>query len=1099
MKLERRHTTPGQDPLDQVKYEKRSSIISNPDGSEVFRMEDAEVPANWSQLATDIVVSKYFRKRGVPKTGHEVSARQVVHRVARTIRSAGEELGGYFDTKEDADTFEAELAHHLVHQMGAFNSPVWFNCGLNHEYGIKGSGGNWYWDRKRERILETKDSYSHPQCSACYIQSVEDDTMAIFELLKNEARLFKFGSGTGTNFSKIRGSMEKLSGGGVSSGLMSFLEVLDRGAGAIKSGGTTRRAAKMVSLDMDHPEIEDFIGWKAKEEKKVAALMAAGYSSDFNGEAYQTVSGQNSNNSVRISDEFMQAYLDDGEWSTRLRTTGEVHKTYKARDLMNKISEAAWACADPGVQYDTTINNWHTSSNTDRINGSNPCSEYMFLDDSACNLSSINLMKFFQEDGHFDIEGFRYACRIFFMAQEILVGFASYPTKRIAQNSHDYRPLGLGYANLGTLLMVLGLPYDSEEGRSICSAITAIMCGHAYVTSAQMAADKGPFAGYEKNKDPMLKVMNMHRDAAYQIDKDLCPADLLAAAKEDWDQAVELGQKFGYRNAQATVIAPTGTIGLLMDCDTTGIEPDFALVKFKKLSGGGYFKIVNLTVPRALQRLGYSEDQIEDIIAYICGTLTLLDSPHVNRESLKEKGFTPEDLLKVEASLSGVFELSYAFMPWALGDEMMSRLGFTPDQYNDKNFDLLKSLGFTAEQIEEANGVVCGQMTVEGAPHIQDKHLPVFDCANKCGKRGKRFIAPDAHITMMSAAQKFICGAISKTVNVPTETTAQRIESLYVEGWRLGLKAIAIYRDGSKLSQPLSTSSSTDDEGAETNGASKEAEAALVSTATVPAETEALELRGVERRLPSKRGGFTQEARVAGQKVFLRTGEYEDGTLGEIFIDMHKEGAPFRSILNCFAIAISKGLKYGVPLEEYVETFTFTRFEPWGTVDHPNIKFSTSVIDYVFRVLGYEYQGRTDFLQVKPEDIASDIDDHHELENKMVASNQAAANDASTPMPLAEQEPKSETESQSSDAPESGPVSGPQANGVNGAKHVAQATPAQTESADQHQHQPRTMVLDEQLSHMMGDAPFCDTCGHITVRNGSCYRCLNCGNSVGCS
>jgi ribonucleoside-diphosphate reductase alpha chain len=1101
MKLERKHTTPGQDPLDQVKYEKRTSVIANPDGSEVFRMDDAEVPADWSQLATDIMVSKYFRKRGVPKTGHEVSARQVVHRIARTIRSAGEDLGGYFDTIEDADTFEAELSHHLIHQMGAFNSPVWFNCGLNHEYGIKGSGGNWYWDRKRERILETKDSYSHPQCSACYIQSVEDDTMAIFDLLKNEARLFKFGSGTGTNFSKIRGSMEKLSGGGVSSGLMSFLEVLDRGAGAIKSGGTTRRAAKMVSLDMDHPEIEDFIGWKAKEEKKVAALMAAGYSSDFNGEAYQTVSGQNSNNSVRISDEFMKAYLDDGEWSTRLRTTGEIHKTYKAKDLMNKISEAAWACADPGVQYDTTINNWHTSANTDRINGSNPCSEYMFLDDSACNLSSINLMKFFKEDGHFDIDGFRYACKIFFIAQEILVGFASYPTKKIAQNSHDYRPLGLGFANLGTLLMVLGLPYDSEEGRAICSAITAVMCGHAYVTSAQMAADKGPFAGYDKNRDPMLRVMNMHRDAAYQIAPDACPADLLAAAKEDWDLAVELGTKFGYRNAQATVVAPTGTIGLLMDCDTTGIEPDFALVKFKKLSGGGYFKIVNLTVPRALQRLGYSEDQIEDIIAYICGTLTFQDTPHINRKTLSEKGFTTEDLQKVEASLPGVFELSYAFMPWALGEETMSRLGFTPDQYNASNFELLQALGFTKPQIDEANDVVCGQMTVEGAPHLQDKHLPVFDCANKCGKRGKRYIAPFAHITMMSAAQEFICGAISKTVNVPTETTSREIEALYVEGWRLGLKAIAIYRDGSKLSQPLSTSSSRDKEGAEAHTPEEDSAAALVSQEAIPAGAakEDLTLRGVERRLPSKRGGFTQEARVAGQKIFLRTGEYEDGTLGEIFIDMHKEGAPFRSILNCFAIAISKGLKYGVPLEEYVETFTFTRFEPWGTVDHPNIKFSTSVIDYVFRVLGYEYQGRTDFLQVKPEDIASDIDDHHDLENEMVASNQNAAEKETTQVPPLVPKPEATTA-------EPGPVAvggETQKNGINGARPGLPATggpsSAQAAQKDDHQHQTQTMVLDEQLSHMMGDAPFCDTCGHITVRNGSCYRCLNCGNSVGCS
>ena len=1088
MKIDRRYTTPGEDPLDQVTYEGRSSVITNPDGSEVFRMDDAEVPSSWSQLATDIVVSKYFRKRGVPKTGHETSVRQVVHRVARTIRESGEELGGYFDNEKDADAFEAELAHHMVHQMGAFNSPVWFNCGLYHAYGIKGREGHWYWDRKRDRVVEAKDSYSHPQCSACYIQSVDDDLESLFDLVKNEARLFKYGSGTGTNFSRIRGNMEKLSGGGTSSGLMSFLEVLDKGAGATKSGGTTRRAAKMVSLDMDHPEIVDFINWKANEERKVAALIEAGYSSDFNGEAYRTVSGQNSNNSVRVTDEFMDATQNDGEWTTLLRTTGEVHRTYPARDLLRQISEAAWACADPGMQYDSTINRWHTCSNTDKIHGSNPCSEYMFLDDSACNLSSINLMKFLRDDGSFDIDGFRYACRLFFVAQEILVDFASYPTKQIAQNSHDFRPLGLGYANLGTLLMVMGLPYDSDEARAVSGALTAIMCGQAYVTSATMAADKAPFPGFAPNREPMLKVMSMHREAAHQIDPEACPRDLLEAACADWDLAVELGNKHGYRNAQTTVVAPTGTIGLLMDCDTTGIEPDFALVKFKKLAGGGYFKIVNASVPVALQRLGYDEDQIKDIITFICGTLSLKGAPHINAESLADKGFLPADLKKTEEALRGVFDLRFAFSPWNLGEKTMLRLGFSEAVAAEPGFDVLDALGFTQKDIDEANDVICGRMTIEGAPQIQEIHLPVFDCANKCGRHGKRFIAPQAHLKMMSAAQPFISGAISKTVNVPNETAAEEIEQLYVEGWRLGLKAVAIYRDGSKMSQPLSSSSAKKKAAADPQADETEA----VSTET---DTAAVSLHAVEKRLPAKRTGFTQEARVAGNKLFLRTGEYDNGTLGEIFIDMHKEGAPFRSMLNCFAIAVSKGLQYGVPLEEFVDTFTFTRFEPWGTVDHPNIKFATSIIDYVFRVLGYEYLDRTDFLQVKPEELDTDgVASKPNHGTPAPDDGAEEAGSASAPTPDNAQPNDSVGLGNGGDVTDTAGVA---PKGSNGTQLAPTNGSSQRKAAPQVQAQ--TAVLDNQLSQMMGDAPFCDNCGHITVRNGSCYKCLNCGNSVGCS
>ena len=627
--VERRYTTAGVDPLDRVVYERRSSIITNPDGSIVFKMEGAEIPAAWSQLATDIVISKYFRKAGLFGDKHqgEKSVRQVVYRISHTIRDAGDKFGGYFASKPEADAFEAELSHLLVNQVGAFNSPVWFNCGLWHEYRIEGSGGNWAWDARLDEITETANAYERPQCSACFIQTANDDLMSIYELMKNEARLFKYGSGTGSNFSAIRGRQEKLSGGGTSSGLMSFLEVFDRAAGSTKSGGTTRRAAKMVCLDMDHPEIESFINWKVQEEKKAHALIAAGYSSDFNGDAYHTISGQNSNNSVRVTDDFMSAVMAGGQWQTRFRTTGEVCETLDAKGLWKQIAEAAWACADPGVQYDSTINRWHTCPNTSRINASNPCSEYMFLDDSACNLSSVNLTKFLRDDGSFDTEGYRHACRMFFIAQEILVDLSSYPTKGIATNSHDYRPLGLGYANLGSLLMQLGIPYDSDKGRAVAAALTSVMCGTAYRASAEMAASKGPFAGYQKNREPMLRVMNMHRDAAYAIDRDQCPADLYKAACEDWDAAVRLGETFGYRNAQSTVLAPTGTIGLLMDCDTTGIEPDFALVKFKKLAGGGYFKIVNQSVPAALQRLGYSDSERQEIVAYISGTNTLLAAP----------------------------------------------------------------------------------------------------------------------------------------------------------------------------------------------------------------------------------------------------------------------------------------------------------------------------------------------------------------------------------------------------------------------------------------------------------------------------------------
>ncbi|HVY48498.1 MAG TPA: vitamin B12-dependent ribonucleotide reductase [Minicystis sp.] len=1044
--FERPRTERGVDPLDQVTWERRSSVITNPDGSVVFKCEGAEIPAGWSQLATDIVVSKYFRKAGLhgKKENGETSVRQVVHRLARTIREAGERFGGYFATTKDADAFEAELSFLLVNQIGAFNSPVWFNCGLFHRYGIEGTGGNFAWNEEGtagdvDEIVETATAYERPQCSACFIQSVSDDLMSIYDLVKHEARLFKYGSGTGTNFSSIRGKQEKLSGGGTSSGLMSFLEVFDRAAGATKSGGTTRRAAKMVCLDMDHPEIVDFINWKVREEKKAQALIASGFSSDFNGDAYHTVSGQNSNNSIRVSDQFMKAASTGGVWETRARTTGEVVETLNAKDLWRQIAEAAWACADPGVQYDTTINRWHTCPNTGPINASNPCSEYMFLDDSACNLASLNLTKFLRDDGSFDVELYRHAVRVFFVAQEILVDFSSYPTKRIAQNSHDYRPLGLGYANLGTLLMLQGIPYDSDAGRATAAALTAILCGQAYAVSAEMAASKGPFAGFAKNREPMLRVMRMHRDAAYAIDRDRCPESLWRAAVEDWDHAVRLGEQHGYRNAQSTVLAPTGTIGLLMDCDTTGIEPDFSLVKFKKLAGGGYFKIVNQSVPEALRRLGYAEAELQEIVAYVSGTNTLLAAPHVNRASLKARGLTDADLAKVEAAIPGVFDLDLAFTPWILGDETYDRLGVGPERTRP-GYSLLRQLGFAPAEIEEANETIVGRMTVEGAPHLRDEHYAVFDCANRCGKKGKRFLAPMAHVKMMAAAQPFLSGAISKTVNLPNEATIDDVQKIYEEGWRLGLKAVALYRDGCKASQPLSSTSETKE--------AKDEAAAKKAAATLPPPAIVKHPEGQRLRLPKKRHGWTQEARVGGHKIYLRTGEYSDGTLGEIFIDMHKEGAAFRSMMNCFAMAVSLGLQYGVPLEAFVEQYTFTRFEPQGIVEgHDNVKMATSIVDYLFRALAIEYLGRYDLAHVPPA---------------------ATATQDPTDANLAQEQPPSTV--------------------------AAFALPPPPRPADGH-----NSALDAQLEEMMGDAPLCDGCGHITVRNGACYKCLNCGSSMGCS
>ena len=1760
--VQRHFTKEGVDPLDGVKWVSASSALTNPSGEVLALREGLEAPKDWSQLAVDIAAMKYFRRAGLhgDATKGETSVRQLIHRLANTIRGAGERWG-YFRDATEASAFEAELSYMLVNQIGAFNSPVWFNCGLFQQYGIKGEGGNWAWDPSLGHPVETGNAYERPQCSACFIQGVDDSLMSIFELVKNEARLFKYGSGTGSNFSALRGRQEKLSGGGTSSGLMSFLEVLDRAAGATKSGGTTRRAAKMVCLNVDHPEILDFVRWKSKEEKKAQALIAAGYPADFNGEAYHTVSGQNSNNSVRVTDEFMRAVEQDGSWETRARTTGAVCETFPARSLWAEIGKAAWACADPGVQYDSTINDWHTCPNSGRINASNPCcfvgetlvdtsegrvaiealemlsvaglplplsfsfdvgdrlpvlrqikkvwrsgeaatlvevktdkgvvvrctpehrfltyageyveardlkagqrlrkigrgelagrvtmqhrgterypdgcsymsrwmweqvngpipeghhihhvngdprdnrisnlecvegtrhhsdhakglnnprayglpfeklaevweavaaadhgrkskigkvtvcrwnkyikdnglagavpysngtlqgvpldqfskmvedyrqdvndrvesvtpvtlpspvpvydmevegvhnfsvaspgiphsvvvhnSEYMFLDDTACNLSSLNLTKFLVEgsDGSlgFDIKGYRHAARVFFLAQEILVDFSSYPTKAIAQNSHDYRPLGLGYANLGTLLMVLGIAYDSPEGRSMAAALTAILTGQAYRVSAEVAGHKGPFAGYARNREPMLRVMRKHRDAAYAIDAASCPSDLFGAAKEDWDEAVRLGEQYGYRNAQATVLAPTGclvagslvmtdqglarietlgnpegekwqdidltvstddgprratkfyvngvddvievrttsghllrgtpkhqikvvregrwewarfgaleggetvplamgrmvgsprsvplppcppsyrsngyrgirtpeamtaelaelvgafaangslhekglrlsmfegdgdatekyrgsfrdlfgvessvrecgeyvsveinssqiaswwgacgfaktpgdkpgkgftprvpdaifmsndpavygaylrglftcdgtvnvgcpslsnkdsgfisdvqtmllalgvptkrdrqtggwsgkdvwrigvasrifnrvfqetvgfsasrkiarvqfegdwsradfipltketldeacpvghplrkglvehfhargaiprhtarrldhpavrhllgfyyetvesaelvgreptydlsvpdnvtyiangfvshnTIGLLMDCDTTGIEPDFALVKFKKLAGGGYFKIVNASVERALGRLGYSKAQIAEILAYVVGTNTFLGAPVVNREYLKGKGFTNEDITRLEGQLPGAFTVEGVFSAFGLGADLCKRLGLE-EPAKAPGWNLLAHWGLTRAQIDLLGDTLLGRMTVEGAPHLRDEHLPVFDCANRCGKNGTRYLKPMSHVQMMAAVQPFLSGAISKTVNLPNEATVDEVADIYTQGWKLGLKAVALYRDGCKASQPLSTSGK-DDKTEKEDKAKGEAEVRAAAAAEAPpappAAPVAVSARPTVRyRLPARRRGFTQEAKIGGHKVFLRTGEYGDGQLGEIFIDMHKEGAAFRSLMNSFAIAVSMGLQHGVPLQAYVDMFTFTRFEPQGSVvGHANVKYATSIIDYVFRALGVEYLKRYDLAHVLPE------------------------GDGDAPDP----------------APYAAPYSAPAA--------------------------PEVSASNQHLGKMMGDAPMCDVCGHITVRNGTCYRCHNCGNSMGCS
>ncbi|MDE3252712.1 MAG: vitamin B12-dependent ribonucleotide reductase, partial [Bacteroidota bacterium] len=1008
----RRFTKDGVSPFDMFEYDYRDSVIKNPNGEKVFEMNNVEVPKQWSQIATDILAQKYFRKAGVPQpdgsVGRETSVKQVAHRMANCWRVWGERYG-YFHSKDDAQVFYDELVYSILNQACVPNSPQWFNTGLHESYGITGKPqGHYYVDPKDKKLKKSTNAYERPQPHACFILSVNDDLVnegGIMDLWTREARIFKYGSGVGTNFSQIRGGGERLSGGGTSSGLMSFLKIGDRAAGAIKSGGTTRRAAKMVCLDLDHPEVMEFINWKVGEEKKVAALVAAGYDNSYEGEAYATVSGQNSNNSVRIPNSFFKALEEDGDWELKARTDGRVMKKIPAKEVWEQISYAAWRCADPGTQYDTTINEWHTCPKGGRINASNPCSEYMFLDNTACNLASINLRKFHTEENNvFDVEGFEYTTRLWTTVLEISVLMAQFPSKEVAQLSFDYRTLGLGFANLGSMLMVSGIPYDSEEARGIAGAISAIMTGVAYKTSAEMAGFLGTFDKYEENKEDMLRVMRNHRAAAYDaedayvgleikpqgIKAKYCPDYLLKAATRAWDDAVQLGEKNGYRNAQTTVIAPTGTIGLVMDCDTTGVEPDFALVKFKKLSGGGYFKIINQSVPQALRNLKYTPEEALAIEQYAVGAASFEGAPFVNPASLKAKGFTDAEIEKLNGAAKSAFEIGFIFNRFTLGDECMQRLGFTEAEYSDWNFNLLEALGFTEEEIDAANDYVCGTMTIEGAPLLKEEHLPVFDCANKCGKKGERYIHAYGHIRMMAACQPFLSGAISKTINLPHEATVEEIADCYLLSWKLGLKANALYRDGSKLSQPLSNKSDkkkktdevAEEATAEAETATQEAVSNIVdlSKLTVDELLEEVQKRmhastdtkfkralsGIveKKSLPSKRRGFTQKAKIGGQVIFLRTGEYGDGTLGEIFIDLAKEGSTLRSFMNCFAIAISVGLQYGVPLEEFVEKFVFTKFEPSGMVDHPNIKTTTSLVDFVFRALAFEYLGRTDLVHV---------------------------------------------------------------------------------------------------------------------------------------
>ncbi|MFN5456573.1 vitamin B12-dependent ribonucleotide reductase [Bradyrhizobium sp.] len=1254
MRIERRNTTEGQSPYAGIDFRLTTSEIKNPDGSVVFRLENVEIPEFWSQVASDVLAQKYFRKAGVaarlkkveeesvpswlwrsvpdtdalaalPETeryGSERSAKQVFDRLAGCWTYWGWK-GNYFSSEEDAVAFYDELRFMLAKQMVAPNSPQWFNTGLHWAYGIDGPGqGHYYVDYKTGKLTKSKSSYEHPQPHACFIQGVEDDLVndgGIMDLWVREARLFKYGSGTGSNFSRLRGEGEKLSGGGRSSGLMSFLKIGDRAAGAIKSGGTTRRAAKMVVVDADHPDIEAYIDWKVKEEQKVAALVTGSkinqkhlkavmkacvncegsgddcfdpeknpalrrelklarravvpdnylkrviqfakqgykdidfpiYDTDWDSEAYLTVSGQNSNNSVSLKDDFLRAVETDGDWSLIGRTNKKVVKTLKARDLWEKIGHAAWASADPGLHFNTTMNDWHTCKASGDIRASNPCSEYMFLDDTACNLASANLLTFYNtETKHFDVGAYEHLCRLWTVVLEISVLMAQFPSKAIAELSYEFRTLGLGYANIGGLLMTMGLSYDSKEGRALCGALSAIMTGIAYKTSAEMAGELGPFPGYKKNAAHMLRVIRNHRRAAkgeatgYEalsvnpvpLDHAHCPqVSLVSHAIQAWDDALALGETNGYRNAQVTVVAPTGTIGLVMDCDTTGIEPDFALVKFKKLAGGGYFKIINRAVPAALRVLGYRESEIAEIEAYAVGHGSLSNAPGVNATTLKAKGFTDEAIAKVEKALPTAFDIKFVFNKWTLGEDfIVKQLGVSADAIAAPNFELLSAIGFTKREIEAANVHICGAMTVEGAPHLKAEHYAVFDCANPCGKIGKRYLSVESHIRMMAAAQPFISGAISKTINMPNDATVEDCKAAYLLSWKLALKANALYRDGSKLSQPLNSQLIADDEDEDDAVESfyekpMAARATQVSEKIVEKLVERIVVMREREKMPDRRKGYTQKAVVGGHKVYLRTGEYDDGRLGEIFIDMHKEGAALRSFINNFAIAVSLGLQYGVPLEEYVDAFTFTRFEPAGPVQgNDSIKDATSILDYVFRELAVSYMSRFDLAHVDPSESNFDalgrgVDEGKPSED---GPSQQAAKYVSRGLTrsrtdnLVVMRGGSSSSTAAVSAPHDGAPSGRvtalsgsrAGDAIEGAvalKQEAQHDLSPTEKLEALQWSKAGTAATQVASKAERRAEakakgyegeMCSECGNFTlVRNGTCMKCDTCGSTTGCS
>ncbi len=1239
MHKDRRYTKTAQSPYAGIAFETTRSEIRNPDGSVVFSLDQLEAPAGWSQVAADVLAQKYFRKAGVParlkrveengapsflwrsvadtealeslpkaeRYGSETSAKQVFDRLAGAWTYWGWK-GGYFDSEADAQAYFDETRFMLARQMAAPNSPQWFNTGLHWAYGIDGPGqGHYYVDYASGKLTKSKSAYEHPQPHACFIQSVADDLVnegGIMDLWVREARLFKYGSGTGTNFSRLRGEHEKLSGGGRSSGLMSFLKIGDRAAGAIKSGGTTRRAAKMVVVDVDHPDIEAFIDWKVKEEQKVASMVAGSrvvkrhlkaivkacvncegpgddcfaveknpalkrevklarrndvpdgiikrviqfarqgytnlefdtYDTDWQSEAYLTVAGQNSNNSVRVTDAFLHAVETGGEWNLTRRLDGKVHKTVKAADLWEKIGYAAWASADPGLQYHTTINDWHTCPASGPIRASNPCSEYMFLDDTACNLASLNLLPFRDPQTRaFDVASYEHAVRLWTLTLEISVAMAQFPSKEIARLSYDYRTLGLGYANVGGLLMSCGIAYDSDEARAICGALSAIMTGRAYATSAEIAAKLGPFAGHKANAEAMLRVIRNHARAAEgqadgyeQLSVAPTPLDhvslqkagaawrdLSEAARGAWRDALALGGEHGYRNAQVSVVAPTGTIGLVMDCDTTGIEPDFALVKFKKLAGGGYFKIINRAVPEALRALGYNEALSAEIVAYAVGHASLGQAPGVNASSLRAKGFTDAALAKVEAALPAAFDIRFVFNKWTLGiDFITGTLKIPAERLDEPGFDLLSAIGFSKPEIEAANIHICGAMTLEGAPHLKAEHYGVFDCANPCGRTGKRYLSVESHIRMMAAAQPFISGAISKTINMPNDAAVEDCKDAYMLSWRLGLKANALYRDGSKLSQPLNSqlieNDDEDDEAVETLIAQNApARAAAVAERVVERVVERIERMREREKLPDRRKGYIQKATVGGHKVYLHTGEYEDGRLGEIFIDMHKEGAAFRSLMNNFAIAISLGLQYGVPLEEYVDAFTFTRFEPAGLVQgNDAIKNATSILDYVFRELAISYLGRNDLAHVAPGEIGATVLGGGVAQDKAPSGAGAQAATSVVSRGLV----RSKTDKlmlvrggaggearvvQSIGGPGAQSYASAGATALKGEPAESPATlggvafaPA-TETAAERRAEAR-------MKGYVGEA--CPECGNFTmVRNGTCLKCETCGGTTGCS